>query len=89
MRGEGIPGEGNLVDEQNFHSRDVLALNNRDARVCDPHLGVYVTPLCICTQKYVAVSSGGAPTPAGRSVFTKHNWDTGMEYLLLNGWGIY
>ena len=55
LRGEGIPGEGNLVDEQNFHSRDVLALNNRDARVCDPHLGVYVTPLCICTQKYVAI----------------------------------
>ena len=27
------------------------------------------------------VSSGGAPTPAGTSVFTKHNWD--ME------WGIY
>ena len=21
------------------------------------------------------VSSGGAPTPAGTSVFTKHNWD--------------
>ena len=43
LRGEGIPGEGNLVDEQNFHSRDMLALNNRDARVCDPHLEVYVT----------------------------------------------
>ena len=35
------------------------------------------------------VSSGGAPTPAGTSVFTKHNWDMGMGYLLLNGWGIY
>ena len=34
------------------------------------------------------VSSGGAPTPAGTSVFTKHNWDMGMEYLWLNGWGI-
>ena len=35
------------------------------------------------------VSSGGAPTPAGTSVFTKHNWDLGMGYLWLNGWGIY
>ena len=34
-------------------------------------------------------SSGGAPTPAGTSVFTKHNWDMGMGYLWLNGWGIY
>ena len=29
------------------------------------------------------------PTPAGTSVFTKHNWDMGMGYLWLNGWGIY
>ena len=29
--------------------------------------------------------SGGAPTPAGTSVFTKHNWDMGMGYLWLNG----
>ena len=36
------------------------------------------------------MSSGGAPTPAGTSVFTKHNWDImGMGYLWLNGWGIY
>ena len=35
------------------------------------------------------VSSGGAPPPAGTSVFTKHNWDMGMGYLWLNGWGIY
>ena len=35
------------------------------------------------------VSSEGAPTPAGTSVFTKHNWDMGMGYLWLNGWGIY
>ena len=35
------------------------------------------------------VLSGGAPTPAGTSVFTKHNWDMGMGYLWLNGWGIY
>ena len=35
------------------------------------------------------VSSGGAPTPAGTSVFTKHNWDMGMGYLWLNGWVIY
>ena len=33
--------------------------------------------------------SGGAPTPAGTSMFTKHNWDMGMGYLWLNGWGIY
>ena len=36
-----------------------------------------------------AVSSGGAPTPAGTSVFTEHNWDMGMGYLSLNGWSIY
>ena len=35
------------------------------------------------------LSSGGAPTPAGTSVFTKHNWDMGMGYLWFNGWGIY
>ena len=39
---------------------------------------------CTCV-----VSSGGASTPAGTSVFTKHNWDIGMGYLWLNGWGIY
>ena len=27
------------------------------------------------------LSSGGAPTPAGTSVFTKHNWDMGTGYL--------
>jgi len=42
------------------------------------------------TIAYTAVvSSGGAPTPAGTLVFTKHNWDMGMGYLWLNGWGIY
>ena len=35
------------------------------------------------------MSSGGAPTPAGTSVFNKHNWDMGMGCLWLNGWGIY
>ena len=35
------------------------------------------------------VSSGGAPTPACTSVLTEHNWDMGMGYLWLNGWGIY
>ena len=35
------------------------------------------------------VSSGGAPTPAGTSVFSKHNWDMEMGYLWLNGWVIY
>jgi len=39
-----------------------------------------------CMQKLL---SGRAPTPAGTSVFTKHNWDMGMGYLWLNGWGIY
>ena len=34
--------------------------------------------LSLCTE---VVSSGGAPTPAGTSVFTKHNWDMGMGYL--------
>ena len=41
------------------------------------------------SQSHEVVSSGGAPTPAGTSVFTKHNWDMGMGYLWLNGWGIY
>ena len=39
--------------------------------------------------KVEVVSRGGAPTPAGTSVFTKHNWDMGMGYLWLKGWGIY
>ena len=33
------------------------------------------------------VSSGGAPTPAGTSVFSKHNWDMETGYLCLNGGG--
>ena len=33
------------------------------------------------------VSSGGAPTPACTSVFTKHNWDMEMGYLWVVGWG--
>ena len=41
------------------------------------------------SQSNQKLSSGGAPTPAGTSVFTKHNWDMGMGYLWLNGWGIY
>ena len=40
-----------------------------------------------CCISWEVVSSGGAPTPAGTSVFTKHNWDIGMGYLWLNGWG--
>ena len=44
-------------------------------------------PDIICSTE--VVSSGRAPTPAGTSVFTKHNWDMGMGYLWLNGWGIY
>ena len=54
--------------------------------------GVYVCSVCMCKcSVYISgvVSSGGAPTPAGTSVFTKHNWDIGMGYLWLNGWGIY
>ena len=35
------------------------------------------------------LSSGRTPTPAGTLVITKHNWDVGMGYLWLNGWGIY
>ena len=37
----------------------------------------------------VVVSSGGAPTPAGTSVFTKHNWDMGMGISGLMGGAIY
>ena len=33
------------------------------------------------------MSSGGAPTSAGTSVLTKHNWDMGMGHLWLNGGG--
>ena len=43
--------------------------------------------LCLYLNHEV-VSSGGAPTPAGTSVFSKHNWDMGMGYLWLNGWDI-
>ena len=35
------------------------------------------------------VLSGGAPTPAGISVFAQHNWDMRMGHLSLNGWSIY
>ena len=47
------------------------------------------------------MSSGGAPTPAGISVFTKHSWDMGIWefgiyglmggalHLWLTGLGIY
>ena len=41
------------------------------------------------TASHGKLSSGGTPTPAGTSVITKHNWDVGMGYLWLNGWGIY
>ena len=68
-----------------------------DARVVCRQLGLPYTGNKIkLPAKYysdsnfsVVVSSGGAPTPAGTSVFTKHNWDMGMGYLWLNGWGIY
>ena len=43
--------------------------------------------MAVSGHSKMIVSSGGAPTPAGTSVFTKHNWD--MGYLWLNGWGIY
>ena len=33
----------------------------------------------------VVVSSGGAPTPTGTSVFTKHNWNMGMGICGLMG----
>ena len=48
------------------------------------------------------MSSGGAPTPAGTSVFSKHNWDMEMggafmaywvvmdgAFISLNEWGVY
>ena len=47
-----------------------------------------ISTTVFCTLEEVE-SSGGAPTPAGTSVFTKHNWDMGMGYLWLNGCGIY
>ena len=49
----------------------------------------------------ICVSSGGAPTPAGTSIFTmlkfcthmkcevRHNWDMGMGHLWFSGWDIY
>ena len=39
--------------------------------------------LCVVCPWHQKLSSGGAPTPAGTSVFTKHNWDMGMGYLWL------
>ena len=51
--------------------------------------GLLLALLVNCLALMAVVSSGGAPTPAGTSVFTKHNWDMGMGYLWLNGWGIY
>ena len=55
------------------------------------HLLKYVILWCMCIVLVPATlqPSGGAPTPAGTSVFTKYNWDMGMGYLWLNGWGIY
>ena len=46
--------------------------------------------VCSCLKTHLmmeVVLSRGAPTPAGTSVFTKHNWDMGMGYskLSLNG----
>ena len=42
--------------------------------------------MCELTSTWLAVvSSGGAPTPAGTSVFTKHNWDMGMGICGLMG----
>ena len=39
----------------------------------------------VCQVAGIVVLSGGAPTPAGTSVFTKHNWDMGMGYCGLMG----
>ena len=73
--------------------------------ISEPHSALLhlATTLCYLIShtvlfkfKYGEVaSSGGAPTPAGTSVFTKHNWDMGIGYLWwvghlsLNGWSIY
>ena len=53
------------------------------------HFCEFCGEVILWVSHLVVVSSGGAPTPAGTSVFTKHNWDMGMGYLWLNGWGIY
>ena len=49
----------------------------------------YCTPQLLARHKIDIVLSGGTPTPAGTSVFSKHNWDMEIGYLWLNGWGIY
>ena len=54
-----------------------------------PHLARLTDFVCTSMIRSCVELSGGAPTPAGTSVFTKHNWDMGMGYLWLNGWGIY
>ena len=43
----------------------------------------------VVTMQRSCVLSGGAPTTAATSVFTKHNWDMEMGHLWLNGLGIY
>ena len=38
--------------------------------------------LLLGNKRFLEVElSGGAPTPAGTSMFTKHNWDMGMGHL--------
>ena len=69
-----------ILFEYNIHS---IYIN----RSSTEHVFTYSLQ-CTYTKKD-EVSSGGAPTPAGISVITKHNWDMGMGYLWLNGWGIY
>jgi len=44
--------------------QEVLSALRKRAKTLDIHVH-----FCGC------VSSGGSPTPAGTSVFTKHNWD--------------
>ena len=52
-----------------------------------PSLLLVVTTVFKCCMS--SHSGGGAPTPDGTSVFTKHNRDMGMKYLGVNGWSIY
>ena len=66
----------------------LLALNCAHPVPCSTSLAMFASAKQVRANPCV-VSSGGAPTPAGTSVFTKHNWDMGMGYLWLNGWGIY
>ena len=63
------------------HVKTVRAMPKQRQKFSSCHDFSVKLSLCICSHTEFVVLSGGAPTPAGTSVFTKHNWDMGMGYL--------